>query len=76
VGAHAYRFRHTLATEILMNRGTAEDAANILGNSPAVIRKHYAQWSRGRQERISNLLQTVFGSGTHLAQTGKQLVTC
>jgi integrase len=66
-GARPHRFRHTLATEILENGGTAEDAANILGNSPAMIRKHYSLWSIKRQERISSLLQTVH-SGTFLAQ--------
>jgi integrase len=43
--AHAHRFRHTLATEILERGGTFEDAAEILGNSPTIIRKHYAKWS-------------------------------
>jgi integrase len=33
-GAHAHRFRHTLATEILEAGGTFEDAAEVLGNSP------------------------------------------
>jgi len=36
-GAHAHRFRHTLATEILEAGGTFEDAAEILGNSSAII---------------------------------------
>ncbi|MEX2264555.1 MAG: tyrosine-type recombinase/integrase [Bryobacteraceae bacterium] len=74
-GAHAHRFRHTLATEILERGGTAEDAANILGNSPAMIRKHYAQQSIGRQERIFSLMQTVH-AGTQLAQTEKQTAVC
>jgi integrase len=39
--AHAHRFRHTLATEILENGGSIEDAAEVLGNSPNIIRKHY-----------------------------------
>ena len=38
--AHVHRFRHTLATEVLVSRGSIEDAANILGDSPAIIRKH------------------------------------
>ena len=60
--AHAHRFRHTLATQILENGGTFEDAAEVLGNSPNVIKKHYAKWSRGRQERISTLLGKVFAT--------------
>ncbi len=76
IGAHAHRFRHTLAVEVLVNGGTAEDAANILGNSPAMIRKHYAPWDSRQQERTENLLQTVFGSGTFLEQTQNRTATC
>jgi integrase len=67
IGAHAHRFRHTLATEILIAGGTLEDAADVLGNSPNIIRKHYAKFCRGRQERISALLDSIFGgtSGVH-----------
>jgi site-specific recombinase XerD len=60
--AHAHRFRHTLATEILESDGTCEDAAEVLGNSPNIIKKHYAKWSRRRQERISSLLQKIFAT--------------
>jgi len=74
-GAHSHRFRHTLATEILEKGGTIEDAANVLGNSPMIIRRHYAQWSILRQERIESLLQGVF-SGTLLAQTENRAATC
>src|SRR5947209_14767749 len=61
VGAHAHRFRHTLTTEILVAGGRLEDAADVLGNSPNIIRKHYWKWCRGRQERISGLLGSIFG---------------
>jgi len=60
--AHAHRFRHTLATEILENGGTFEDAAEVLGNSPNIVKKHYAKWSRGRQERISGLFNKIFAT--------------
>ncbi len=59
-GAHAHRFRHTLATDILGIGGTFEEAADVLGNSPAIVRKHYAKWSIARQERISTLMRTLF----------------
>ena len=59
VGASAHRFRHTLATEILVNGGTIEDAANILGDSPAIIRKHYAKWSRDYQNRTLELFRRI-----------------
>jgi integrase len=58
-GAHAHRFRHTLATELLGEGGTFEEVADILGNSPEVVRKHYAKWSTARQTRIDDLMSRV-----------------
>ena len=73
-GAHNHRFRHTLATELLAAGGSFEDVGDVLGSSPAIIRKHYAQWSNRRQERISSLLQTVFPA-TYLRQAEKEPVS-
>ncbi len=39
--ATAHRFRHTMATELLGRGPSFEDAADILGNSPDAVRKHY-----------------------------------
>ncbi len=72
--AHAHRFRHTLATEILEIGGTIDEAADILGNSPAIIRKHYVKWSVRRQQRISGLMQRVF-SGTNLVHKTNESVS-
>jgi integrase len=58
--AHAHRFRHTLATELLEHGWTYEDVADVLGNGAAIVRKHYAKWSRGRQNRISEMMRSVF----------------
>jgi hypothetical protein len=33
--------------------------AGVLGDSPAIIRKHYAKWSAGRQTRIIDLLARI-----------------
>jgi site-specific recombinase XerD len=59
--AHAHRFRHTLATELLGSGASFEEVADILGNSPEVVRKHYAKWSPARQSRIDDLLERVHG---------------
>jgi len=67
-GAHAHRFRHTLATELLGRGATFEDVADILGNSPAIVRKHYGKWSPARQNRIDSLMDAV-SSDTFLIQT-------
>ena len=69
--AHAHRFRHTLTTEILAKGGTIEDAANILGDSPAVIRRYYAKWSVAYQSRTVEILQRVHG--TSVAHTENTL---
>jgi integrase len=60
-GAHPHRFRHTLATELLGAGASFEEVADILGNSPNIVRKYYAKWSQKRQDRISTLLNSVFG---------------
>ena len=59
-GACSHRFKHTLATEVLELGGTFEDAADILGDTEAIVRKHYAKWSAGRQVRISDLLVRIW----------------
>jgi hypothetical protein len=59
-GACSHRFRHTMATEILELGGTFEEAADILGDSVAIIQKHYAKWSRLRQARTTDLLARLW----------------
>lgn len=59
-GAHAHRFRHTLATELLGRGASFEEVADILGNSPEIVRKHYGKWSAARQSRIDDLMQRVY----------------
>ena len=38
---------------------TREDIADILGNSPVIVRKHYAKWSPARQKRIDDLMAFI-----------------
>ncbi len=71
--AHAHRFRHTLASEILGKGGTIEDAASILGDSPATIRRHYAKWTPEYQSRQDSILRMVHG--TNLTQAEEQAVS-
>jgi integrase len=58
-GAHAHRFRHTLATDILARGGTMADVAGVLGISEHIARRHYAKWSAARQERIATIVRAV-----------------
>lgn len=59
-GGHAHRFRHTLATELLGRGASFEEVADILGNTPEIVRKHYGKWSIGRQKRIDELMERVY----------------
>jgi site-specific recombinase XerD len=65
---HAHRFRHTLAAEILSKGGTAEEVATFLGDSPAVVRDHYAKWTTDRQDRLDELVSLATG-GTFAVHT-------
>ena len=58
--AKNHRFRHTLATKLLENGASFEEVADILGDTVEVIKKHYAKWSKKRQERVSNLMSLVY----------------
>jgi site-specific recombinase XerD len=58
--AHAHRFRHTLATELLGRGASLEDVADVLGNSPAIVKKHYGKWCQARQNRIDDLMERVY----------------
>ena len=62
--AHAHRFRHTLATELLGQGASFEDVADVLGNSPEIVRNHYAKWCPARQTRIDELMELVH-AGAH-----------
>jgi site-specific recombinase XerD len=59
--AHAHRFRHTLATELLGAGGSFEEVADILGDSVEIVIKHYAKWSSARQARVTDLMTRVHG---------------
>ena len=54
--AHPHRFRHSLATDLLSKGATIEQVAAILGNSPAVVIKHYSLWIRSRQDALDAFL--------------------
>ena len=70
--AISHRFRHTLVNKILTHGGTLEDASTILGDSPAIIRKHYHHWSVETQARTVEVLKRVHG--TFLAHERNQSI--
>jgi predicted transcriptional regulator len=58
--AHAHRYRHTLATRLLGDGASFQTVADILGNTEAIVRKHYGKWSKGRQDNIDRLMMAHF----------------
>jgi hypothetical protein len=48
-------------TESAIWRIVKRDAADVLGNSPNIIEKHYGKWCPHRQRRISGLMDSIFG---------------
>jgi site-specific recombinase XerD len=58
--AHAHRYRHTLATRLLGDGASFQEVADILGNTEAVVRKHYGKWSKKRQTNIDRLMIAHF----------------
>jgi site-specific recombinase XerD len=56
----AHVFRHTLATDLLSKGVPVETVATILGNSPAIVLKHYAPWVKSRQEALETAIRAVW----------------
>jgi site-specific recombinase XerD len=59
-GGHAHMFRHTLAIELLEKGITVEHVAAILGNSPAIVYKHYSPWVASRQKALDEAVMSVW----------------
>jgi integrase/recombinase XerD len=56
----SHRLRDTFAVYLLEHGGSMEDVASALGNSLRVCEKHYAKWSKGRQDRLDTLVRGTF----------------
>jgi site-specific recombinase XerD len=71
--AHPHRFRHTLASELIAKGESIEMVAEILADSPAIIRKHYAKWTPELQSRKDAATRKI--SGTNPAQAEEPTIT-
>ncbi len=58
-GAHAHRFRHTFAVQLLEEGASLYDVANLLGISMAVCERHYAPYVKELQERAQRLVASL-----------------
>ena len=52
VKGNAHRFRTTFSIDLLRHGVSVENIAALLGNSPAVVLKHYAPWVKARQDSL------------------------
>jgi integrase len=60
VHLHAHRWRHTFATDLLSKGVPVSEVAAILGNSPAIVEKHYSQWIQSRQDRLNEAIKATW----------------
>jgi site-specific recombinase XerD len=55
-----HRFRHTFV-RILLEKGVQpSDVAELIGDTEAILRKHYSKWIKSRQTRLTNILKEAF----------------
>jgi integrase len=55
-----HRFRHTFV-RILLEKGVPDtEVATLIGDTVEVLRRHYAKWMPGRQERLASILRDAF----------------
>jgi integrase/recombinase XerD len=59
-GSHA--MRHTFVYWCLQNEITTEDIAMLIGDTLAVVAKHYSGWIAGRQERLSQRMKAALSA--------------
>ena len=58
--ATPHRLRHTFV-RILLEKGVpAADVAELIGDTEAVLRKHYSKWMPERQARLTRILRDAF----------------
>lgn len=55
-----HRFRHTFVRVLLEKGVPVADVAELIGDTEATVRKHYAKWVRERQVRLTNILKEAF----------------
>jgi site-specific recombinase XerD len=61
-GGHAHRFRDTFAVELLLTGVPLDRVSVLLGHqSIRVTERHYAPWTRSRQEQLETDLRRAWG---------------
>jgi site-specific recombinase XerD len=58
----SHRFRDTFSTSLLTQGVSVENVAILLGNTPAIVMKHYAPWILERQRALTAAVRTMWPS--------------
>ncbi len=58
---HPHQFRHTFASKLLLAGTKVDDVATLLGNSPQIVRKHYAAHIKESQDRLDDVVAGANG---------------
>lgn len=67
----AHRLRDTFAVHLLENGVPMEEVSQLLGHtSIRVTEKHYAKWSRGRQDRLDSLVSGTWATPNKRRRAG------
>ncbi len=55
-----HRFRHTFVRVQLQRGVRVDDVAELIGDTPEMVRRHYARWVPERQERLTAILRDAY----------------
>jgi site-specific recombinase XerD len=59
--AHFHRFRHTFSVNLLQRGVPVETVATVLGNTPAIVSRHYSAFVESRQKALEEAVKAAWG---------------
>lgn len=57
---HHHRFRHTFVRILLEKGVSVSDVAELIGDTPEIVLKHYSRFVKTRQDRLTRILEEAF----------------